>query len=166
MSNEHRTLMGAYIRQQRRIADLSMRQVSSMVGISNPYLSQIERGLRAPSEAVAASIASALGVSVDDLYGQSDRQPRTARSEGRQESESGPHRTNVLAAIDQATELTAAQRVSLAEIYRSFVRSNANEESAPGTDVPAGGTADGSDTADDSEAVDGGEASDEGPDDD
>ena len=67
-SKEQRNLMGAYIRQQRKLADLSMRQVSAMVGISNPYLSQIERGLRAPSEAVAAGIATALGVDVDELY--------------------------------------------------------------------------------------------------
>ncbi len=148
MSNEHRTLMGAYIRQQRRIADLSMRQVSNMVGISNPYLSQIERGLRAPSEAVATSIATALGVSIDDLYGQSDRPSRTARSEGERESGSSARRTNVLAAIDQAKELTPAQRVSLAEIYRSFVRSNSNEESASGTDTPGSETAPGSEADD------------------
>lgn len=119
VSNEQRNLMGAYIRQQRRLADLSMRQVSATVGISNPYLSQIERGLRAPSEAVAAGIAAALGISVDELYGQS---PYDASEQGMNAAahEQG-ERTSVLAAIAAASELSPAQRASLAEIYRSFV---------------------------------------------
>jgi transcriptional regulator with XRE-family HTH domain len=115
--------MGAYIRQQRRIADLSMRQVSAMVGISNPYLSQIERGLRAPSEAVAAGIATALGVSVDELYQDGAASP--AGSTGPTDPDSP--RPGVLEAIDHAEELSPAQRTSLAEIYRSFVRANQND---------------------------------------
>ncbi len=101
--------MGAYIRQQRKLADLSMRQVSAMVGISNPYLSQIERGLRSPSEAVAAGIASALGISVEEFHARYD---------------SGDERSDLLEAIENAAELTPAQQASLAEIYRSFVRAN------------------------------------------
>jgi transcriptional regulator with XRE-family HTH domain len=108
-SQEQRRLAGAYIRQQRKLADMSMRQVSAMVGISNPYLSQIERGLRAPSEAVAAGIATALGVSVDDLY---------------EPGEGGADAGGLEAAIQAASELTAPQRASLTEIYRSFVRAN------------------------------------------
>lgn len=119
-------MAGAYIRQQRKLADLSMRQVSAMVGISNPYLSQIERGLRAPSEAVAAGIATALGVSVDELY---------------QQSEAGRPSEGLEQAIQAAGELTPAQRASLTEIYRSFVRANdgdAARDAAPqGTD-PSG----------------------------
>lgn len=109
VSEQQKNFMGALIRQQRELADLSMRQVSSMVGISNPYLSQIERGLRAPSAAVAAGLATALGMDVDELYEQGD---------------DDVERTDVLTAIEQAEELTAAQRDSLAEIYRSFVRAN------------------------------------------
>lgn len=105
--------MGTYIRQRRRLADLSMRQVSAMVGISNPYLSQIERGLRAPSEAVAAGIATALGITVDELY--------------EREASAAEH-TDLLKAIEAATELTPAQRASLAEIYRSFARANQTNE--------------------------------------
>lgn len=105
--------MGAYFRQQRKLADLSMRQVSTMAGISNPYLSQIERGLRAPSEAVAAGIAAALGISVDEFY---------ARYGTKGE------RSDLLEAITNATELTSAQQASLAEIYRSFVHANAGDE--------------------------------------
>ena len=132
--------MGAYIRQQRRIADLSMRQVSAMVGISNPYLSQIERGLRAPSEAVAAGIATALGVGVDELYEQDSGAPGfgTQGSGAPGPAEAGgpdpaaanaadPEPADVLAAIHRAQELTPEQRTSLAEIYWSFVRSNRSD---------------------------------------
>ena len=110
VSQRQKNFMGALIRQQREMADLSMRQVSTMVGISNPYLSQIERGLRAPSEAVAAGLATALGMSVEELYEQG--------------AEDVEH-TDLLTAIEGAEELTPGQRDSLAEIYRSFVRANA-----------------------------------------
>jgi transcriptional regulator with XRE-family HTH domain len=120
-------MMGAYIRHQRRIADLSMRQVSAMVGISNPYLSQIERGLRAPSEAVASSIASALGITVDELYAQ-DEDDAAATASDPPEPTPEPEHTGVVEAIEQATELSAAQRMSLLEIYRSFVRSNTSDD--------------------------------------
>lgn len=141
--------MGAYIRQQRRIADLSMRQMSAMVGISNPYLSQIERGLRAPSEAVAAGIATALGVGVDELYEQDSGDPgsgvpgpteaggpgpeaggpgpEAADPEPADPQAADPQAADVLAAIHEAQELTPGQRTSLAEIYRSFVRSNRSD---------------------------------------
>jgi transcriptional regulator with XRE-family HTH domain len=125
-SQEQRRLAGAYIRQQRKLADMSMRQVSAMVGISNPYLSQIERGLRAPSEAVAAGIATALGVSVDDLY---------------EPGEGGADSGGLEAAIQAASELTASQRASLTEIYRSFVRANdgdAARGAAPEDNDPGG----------------------------
>lgn len=134
--------MGAYIRQQRRIAGLSMRQVSAMVGISNPYLSQIERGLRAPSEAVAAGIATALGVGVDELYEQDSGDagsgvpgpteaggpgPEAADPEPADPQAADPQAADVLAAIHEAQELTPQQRTSLAEIYRSFVRSDRSD---------------------------------------
>lgn len=124
INRDHRQLMGAYIRQQRKLADLSMRQVSAMVGISNPYLSQIERGLRAPSEAVAAGIATALGVGVEDLY-----EPGGPRADA-------GGTTDLLQAIDSARELTSTQRASLAEVYRSFVR--ANMGSTTRDDTPRG----------------------------
>ncbi|WMY77695.1 helix-turn-helix transcriptional regulator [Citricoccus sp. I39-566] len=134
---QQRQLMGAYIRQQRRIADLSMRQMSAMVGISNPYLSQIERGLRAPSEAVAAGIATALGVGVDELYEQDSGDPGSGvpgpteaggpGPEAADPEPADPQAADVLAAIHEAQELTPEQRTSLAEIYRSFVRSNRSD---------------------------------------
>src|SRR6478672_4213380 len=60
--------LGEFIRRQRELSELSMRQFADMVGISNPYLSQIERGLRAPSERVLDSIAAAPRVSADSLH--------------------------------------------------------------------------------------------------
>ena len=61
-------MLGRIIRSQRELAELPMRQLAATVGISNPYLSQIERGLRAPSEAVLNAIAESLQTSVDRLY--------------------------------------------------------------------------------------------------
>ena len=65
--------IGELIRQQRELAELSMRQLATMAGISNPYLSQIERGLRAPSDEVIEAIAESLQLSADLLRGQTDR---------------------------------------------------------------------------------------------
>src|ERR1700756_817744 len=62
--------LGEIIRRQRELAEYSMRQFAELAGISNPYLSQIERGLRAPSEQVLDSIAQARGVWADARYGQ------------------------------------------------------------------------------------------------
>ena len=59
--------LGEIIRRQRELSELSMRQFASLAGISNPYLSQIERGLREPSERVLDAIASVLHVSSDAL---------------------------------------------------------------------------------------------------
>src|SRR3954468_6344894 len=70
--------LGEIIRRQRELAELSMRQVAAMAGISNPYLSQIERGLRAPSEEVLRAIAESLNVSADLLRGE---QPEDASAE-------------------------------------------------------------------------------------
>lgn len=108
-----RSMLGSFIRQQRELSQMSMRQMSKLVGISNPYLSQIERGLRAPSATVTSAIATTLGISVEELYERSglESAPQAATSElGR--------------AIERAPELNAAQRKSLLEIYHSFVNVN------------------------------------------
>jgi transcriptional regulator with XRE-family HTH domain len=70
MANRSAAALGEIIRQQRELAEMSMRQFAQLAGISNPYLSQIERGLRAPSEQVLDGIANALKVSADALYKQ------------------------------------------------------------------------------------------------
>ena len=76
--NPSASTLGEIIRRQRELNELSMRQFARMVGISNPYLSQIERGLREPSEKVVEAIAESLETSADALYEQAglDRRAR------------------------------------------------------------------------------------------
>jgi transcriptional regulator with XRE-family HTH domain len=87
-----------------------MRQFAELVGISNPYLSQIERGLRDPSEHVVEAIADALHVSAETLYEQA----------GVPQEEDGPSR--VVTAIREDSRLTGRQRQALIEVYEAFVR--------------------------------------------
>jgi transcriptional regulator with XRE-family HTH domain len=102
---EHRSLhLGTIIRRQRELAELSMRQLAAMVGISNPYLSQIERGLRAPSEHVLRAIAASLRTTADALVQQ-------AAPAGQ---------PDVVAAIGRDPDLTRQQRQALTEIYTSL----------------------------------------------
>lgn len=88
-----------------------MRQFADLAGISNPYLSQIERGLRAPSEHVLDGIANALKVSAETLYEQAGMAPPGG----------GDHDTEVLDAIKADTRLTNRQRAALREVYEAFV---------------------------------------------
>jgi transcriptional regulator with XRE-family HTH domain len=111
MASRSAAALGEIIRRQRELAELSMRQFAELAGISNPYLSQIERGLRAPSEQVLEAIASALKVSVDALYEQAGVSPRRGE----------PEESAVLDAIRADPRLTARQRTALSEIYQAFV---------------------------------------------
>jgi transcriptional regulator with XRE-family HTH domain len=111
MSSRSAAALGEIIRHQRELAELSMRRFAELAGISNPYLSQIERGLRAPSEQVLEAIATALGVSVDALYEQAGVAP--PREEDPQSA--------VLEAIRSDPRLTARQRSALREVYNAFV---------------------------------------------
>ncbi|WP_241962393.1 helix-turn-helix domain-containing protein [Rhodococcus opacus] len=98
--------LGELIRQQRELAELPMRQFAAMVGISNPYLSQIERNLREPSERVLDAIAEHLQTSADVLLGQVRTRPEEA--------------SDVVRAIGQDGDLTNAQRKALLEMYETF----------------------------------------------
>jgi transcriptional regulator with XRE-family HTH domain len=111
MGNRSAAALGEIIRRQRELAEFSMRQVAELAGISNPYLSQIERGLRAPSEQVLQSIASALKVSADALYEQAGVTPPGEE----------PDDNAVLNAIAADKRLTARQRAALRETYEAFV---------------------------------------------
>ena len=104
------TKLGEIIRRQRELSELSMRQFADLAGISNPYLSQIERGLREPSERVLDAIAAALDSSADSLYEQAGLTP---------EEDDGP--SAVEAAIRADPHLTGRQRQALLEVYRSFI---------------------------------------------
>jgi transcriptional regulator with XRE-family HTH domain len=114
MTNRSAAALGEIIRQQRELAELSMRQFADLAGISNPYLSQIERGLRAPSEQVLKGIASALKVSADALYQQAGMAPPGEE----------PDPSAVLNAISADPQLTARQRSALKEVYEAFVQTS------------------------------------------
>jgi transcriptional regulator with XRE-family HTH domain len=101
--------LGEIIRRQRELQALSMRQFARTVGISNPYLSQIERGLREPSEQVLQAIADSLKTSVDVLYDQA----------GVPHDEDGAEPAVVIA-IRADPDLTARQRSALLEVYEAF----------------------------------------------
>ena len=107
--------LGEFIREQRRVGHLSLRKLSEMAGISNPYLSQIERGLRKPSAEVLAQLASALRVSTPLMY---LRAGLLNEKDGQ----------GVLAAIAADEGLTLAQKQSLSQIYETFRRENARSE--------------------------------------
>jgi transcriptional regulator with XRE-family HTH domain len=118
--------VGEIIRRQRELAELSMRQVAAMAGISNPYLSQIEHGLRAPSAAVLDTIAATLGVPPETLR---PRPPGDDQGpEDEQDHEAGPRadgRTSLVAAISADPGLTARQRRALIEIYTAMTEATA-----------------------------------------
>jgi transcriptional regulator with XRE-family HTH domain len=101
--------VGEYLREQRVLAQLSLRQLAERAGVSNPYLSQIERGLRKPSAEVLQQLAKALRVSAETLYVQA----------GILEPEDVEVRS-VEHAIRADTGLTERQKQSLLEIYTSF----------------------------------------------
>ncbi|MFR9776788.1 helix-turn-helix domain-containing protein [Micromonospora sp. MS34] len=104
--------VGGFIRDLRRNAKISLRQLAEQAGVSNPYLSQIERGLRKPSAEVLQQLASALRVSTPAMYLRA----------GLLDDKEGQ---GVLAAIAVDPELTMAQRQSLTQIYETFRRENA-----------------------------------------
>jgi transcriptional regulator with XRE-family HTH domain len=109
VSDKRASSLGEYIRRQRELSEVSMRQFAELVGISNPYLSQIERGLRAPSEQVLQSIADALEVSADTLYDPA----------GVPRADDGP--AKVVQAIREDPKLTGRQRQALIEVYEAFI---------------------------------------------
>jgi transcriptional regulator with XRE-family HTH domain len=108
MSPVNVSAIGAYIREQRESAKISLRQLAQSAGISNPYLSQIERGLRRPSADILQQIAKGLRISAEALYVQAgfleDRPPGSV----------------VRDAVLTDQELTERQKQMLIEIYESF----------------------------------------------
>ncbi|GHJ15075.1 helix-turn-helix domain-containing protein [Micromonospora sp. AKA38] len=115
--------VGGFIRDLRRNAKISLRQLAEQAGVSNPYLSQIERGLRKPSAEVLQQLASALRVSTPAMYLRA----------GLLDDKEGQ---GVLAAIAVDAELTMAQKQSLTQIYETFRRENARLAEATGTAGP------------------------------
>lgn len=110
----HTPDIGAFIKDLRENAKISLRQLADQAGVSNAYISQIERGLRKPSAEVLASIAAALRVSTPAMY-------LRAGLLGHEDTH------GVLAAIAADSELTIAQKQSLIQIYETFRRENARD---------------------------------------
>jgi transcriptional regulator with XRE-family HTH domain len=107
--------IGSFIRTQRENAQVSVRQLAERAGVSNPYLSQVERGLRKPSAEVLNQLAKALRVSAEVLYVQAGMLEPSEKSEVRD-------------AIVTDTAITERQRQILLDIYTSFTQQN---ESVP-----------------------------------
>ena len=103
--------IGSFIKAQREAAQVSVRQLAEKAGVSNPYLSQIERGLRKPSAGVLNQLAKALRVSAEVLYIQAGM------------LEPGP-KNEVSDAIVTDTTITEGQKQVLLDIYTSFVQQN------------------------------------------
>src|SRR3984885_12147513 len=103
--------IGSFIRTQRENAQVSVRQLAERAGVSNPYLSQVERGLRKPSAEVLNQLAKALRVSAEVLYVQAGM------------LEPGP-KNEVRDAIVTDTTITEGQKQVLLDIYASFVQQN------------------------------------------
>ena len=108
--------VGAFIRQQRERSAISLRKLAERAGISNPYLSQIERGLRKPSAEILKRIARGLSVSAETRFEQA----------GLLEGREVPNLEN---AIDADITLSERQKQALREIYRSFQTGNEEERS-------------------------------------
>ena len=117
--------LGSFIREQRGSARLSLRRLSELAGISNPYLSQIERGLRRPSAEILQQIAKALRISAETLYVQA----------GILEPPSGsPDLTRAIMADQSISE---EQKQALVRIYLSFRREHQDERADPAPEEPA-----------------------------
>jgi transcriptional regulator with XRE-family HTH domain len=105
--------LGALIRTQREVASMSVRRLAELAGVSNPYLSQIERGLRKPSAEILQQIAQALKISAETLYERAGFL-----------SPSNTARSNVREAIAADEQLSPEQRQALLNVYESFVAGN------------------------------------------
>jgi transcriptional regulator with XRE-family HTH domain len=125
MRNETVKSIGDYIREQREQARISMRQLAQQAGVSNPYLSQIERGLRKPSADILQQIAKGLRISAEALYVQAGI------------LEDRPADTGVRSALLADAELSERQKQVLIEIYESFRKENAAAAEAQAAEVAA-----------------------------
>lgn len=109
--------LGEFLRDQRKSAQMSLRQLAEQAGVSNPYLSQIERGLRKPSAEILQQIAKGLRISAEQLY------VRAGILDERTESDQA-----VESALLADTAITERQKRALLEIYRSFRAENLRDE--------------------------------------
>ncbi len=108
--------LGEFLREQRRTAQLSLRQLAEAAGVSNPYLSQIERGLRKPSAEIMQQLAKALRISAETLYVRA----------GILDEQDGGHEVTAVILADPA--ITERQKRVLIDIYDSFRKENVATE--------------------------------------
>jgi|UniRef100_A0AAU3HXZ5 transcriptional regulator with XRE-family HTH domain len=132
--------LGEYLREQRRTAQLSLRQLADAAGVSNPYLSQIERGLRKPSAEVLQQVAKALRISAETLYVRA----------GILDAERDRDEVETRAVILADPTLNERQKQVLLQIYESFRKENGFEiapadKAGDGTEVPGTGAGRGTD---------------------
>jgi transcriptional regulator with XRE-family HTH domain len=120
-----RAALGAFIRDQRKRANLSLRQLAELTSLSNPYLSQVERGLHQPSVRVLKAISDALNVSAETLLAQAGlidaiaEGPEGPKQEQGQEQAQQPPPTEE--AIRADSRLSAEQKAALIAVYRSML---------------------------------------------
>ncbi len=114
--------LGEYIREQRETAKVSLRQLAKVAGVSNPYLSQIERGLRKPSAEILQQIAKALRISAETLYVRA----------GILDERLGD--SDVAAAVLRDAQLTERQKQVLLDIYQTFCHENDRQDAHPTND--------------------------------
>ena len=112
MNESKHTDLGQFIRQQRERANLSLRRLAEKAEISNPYLSQIERGIRKPSAEILKSLSRALEISANSLY-----------TKAGLIDEELPH-PSVFEAIDADDKLDGDQKQVLLDMYKALVRTN------------------------------------------
>ena len=110
MDQSKHTDLGEFIRQQRERTNLSLRRLAEKAGISNPYLSQIERGLKKPSAEILTRISRALEISANSLY----------KRAGLIDEDLAP--VSVFEAIEADERLTGEQKKLLLDMYRTLVR--------------------------------------------
>ena len=124
-----RSQVGEYIREQRSAARVSLRELARTAGVSNPYLSQVERGLRKPSAEILAAIAKGLEISAETLYEQAGILDRRAGN------------PDTVAAIRSDDQLSERHKAVLLELYETYVREHvAASPTSPSTSpstVPA-----------------------------
>jgi transcriptional regulator with XRE-family HTH domain len=111
--------VGDFIREQRSAARVSLRELARTAGVSNPYLSQVERGLRKPSAEILASIARGLKISAESLYEQAGILDRRSGN------------PDTVAAIRSDTALSERHKAVLLELYETYVREQAATQPVP-----------------------------------
>jgi transcriptional regulator with XRE-family HTH domain len=117
--NAQREALGAFIRSQRKLANLSLRQLADMTSLSNPYLSQIERGLHQPSVRVLKLLSGALNVSAETLLTQAGLLDAAAGDLSGEHEASTP---DVELAITADARLADEQKAALLAVYHSMLR--------------------------------------------